>query len=110
MGLSSARVQIAFVRLFLCQFLTFPQFLLAVVCRYFPDLPSRVPVPSVVPQVVLGLLPAPLFVVVPLLKIRRRCYLSRIVLMSVDPPDRYRCRCCPRLEVGFRYLPIPESV
>ena len=79
-------------------------------CRYFPDLSGLVPVPSIVPPVVLGLLPVPLFVVPPLLKIRRHRYLSRIVLVPGDLPDRYRYRWCLSLEVDLNYLPIPESL
>ena len=108
MCLFSSRVQIEFVPRFPCQFLTFPLFVLAVVCQYFPDLPGLVPLLSVVQQLGLDHLPVPLFVVGLLLKIGRRCCLSRIVLVPVDPPDRYRCRCCQRLEVDFRFLPIPE--
>ena len=114
MGLFSSRVQFEFVHLFLCQFLTFPLFLLTVVCRYFPDLFGLVSVPSVVPPVVHGLVRDPL-IVLRLLKIFRRrhrrcCCLSQIVLVLPDPVERYRyCfRRCPR--VGLGYLPIPESL
>ena len=110
MGLFSARVQFEFVPLFLCQFFTFPLFPLAVVCRYFPDLPGLVPFLSVVPQVVLGLLPVPLCVVPVCLRILRRHYLSRIVLVPLDRVDRYRYRFCRCPRVGLGYLPIPESL
>ena len=113
MGLFSAKVQYELVPLFLCQFFTFPLFLLAVVCQCFTDLLGLVSVPPVIPLLISGLVLDALFVVL-LLKILRcryrrcRC-LSGIVLEPPDSVDRYRyCfRRCPR--VGLGYLPIPNS-
>lgn len=78
--------------------------------RYFPDLLYLVTVPSVVPPVVLGVLPILMFVVPVLLSNCDSRYLSHIVLVPVDLPNHYYDHCCSSLEVGFHFVPIPDSL